>query len=521
MQRRGSLLSLAAMVVAGISYGLCFPPAGLKPLAWVTLAPLLVCIRRATFARSLLLAALFTATATCATVDWLPKAVSGYYQQPFVVGAALFLAVMLLMVVPYVCAFAGAYHVAARRRSSLLPAYAAAAWVAAELGRSTFLTGNPWVLLGYSQVGVDHVVQIADVAGVYGVSFLVTLVNASLAEAWLAVRDERKLDRVALRGLALASLALVSALAYGHRRLSVAEPPAPTVKIGIVQGNVDLGSQWQSDFYGRNLRTYLELSLDLLRQANLRLVFWPENAMSFFVEDEPLYGAAIGRVLEPFGAQLVAGGPRIRRAPAEHYYNSAFLVSADGSVTGRYDKEKLVPFGEYFPLPKLDLLRRSFERVREFTPGEATPPLPTLAGRAGVLICNEAMFPTISRRRVRAGAEYLVSLSNDGWINDWKYSAIALDMSVLRAVETRRYLVRASTSGPSAIADPQGRVLARSGFFSRETLVGDIAPGSGETLYARYGDAFALTCMVVAFAPLLTAALRSANGRSRSRAGRP
>jgi len=171
-------------------------------------------------------------------------------------------------------------------------------------------------------------------------------------------------------------------------------------------------------------------------------------------------------------------------------------------VAARYDKERLLPFAEYFPFAQVDLLRRDFGRVREFTPGTPGPPLATGAGAAGVLICNEAMFPEVAAARVRAGAEYLLNLTNDTWVPGRQFAGIAFDMSVLRAIEQRRWLVRASTAGPSAIVDPWGRVTVRTALFARETAVGTIVPRTERTPYGRMGDVFALACAAIAVVSL-------------------
>ncbi|MGH7895847.1 MAG: apolipoprotein N-acyltransferase, partial [Candidatus Binatia bacterium] len=279
---------------------------------------------------------------------------------------------------------------------------------------------------------------------------------------------------------------------------------SPASRIAIVQANLDLGSQWRQEFYGRNLEQYMRLTLQELRTSQPQLVFWPESAMTFFLGDQPLYQAAIGHVLDAFGAELVAGGPYTasRDADAPIFHNAAFSLAPSGRITARYDKEHLLPFAEYFPL-RLDLLRRTFGRVREFTPGTTTSLLPTVAGLAGVLICNEAMFPDVARDRVRAGAELLVNLTNDTWVGDRTFSSIAFDMAVLRAIEQRRYLVRASTAGPSAIVDPWGRIVTETPLFTQTTTTGSVAPAHGLTAYARLGDAFAIACGLVAAAALL------------------
>jgi apolipoprotein N-acyltransferase len=486
-----SLLGLV-MVGCGILYGICFPPLHLHLLAWVALVPFLVVLPAVSLRRSVWLGAIVAFAATCTTVDWLPRTVATYYAQPVVVGIGLFLAVAFLMVIPPVVAFMVCYRLFVDRYRDLLPLVTAAAFVSTELVRARFLTGNPWVIFGYSQVGVDRVVQIADLTGVYGISFVLVAINVALADV---------VRRGSLRALVVPAMLVVATLAYGHARLGGARHPVVGPRVAVVQANLDSGTQWRRELYGENLEAYLRLT-DRAAREGARLVVWPENAMTFFVEREPLYREAIARVLSSHGAELVAGGPRVVEEETPAYYDSAFVIAPDGSLGGRYDKEHLLPFAEYFPLPELDFLRRSFGRVRELTPGAPTPPLPTVAGAAGVLICNEAMFPEVARARVRAGADLLLNLSNDTWMNDPEYSAIAFDMIVLRAVEQRRFLVRASTSGPSAIVDPFGQVLVRTGLFTAEVAAASVAPRAEPTLYARFGDAFAFACVAVTLAAL-------------------
>jgi apolipoprotein N-acyltransferase len=205
-------------------------------------------------------------------------------------------------------------------------------------------------------------------------------------------------------------------------------------------------------------------------------------------------------VLAPVGAELLTGGPRSRYAPdaTMRYLNAAFLLRPDGAVAAVYEKQHLLPFAEYFPLPQLDFLRRQFGRVREFSPGTAHGPLATAVGGAGLLICNEALYGPTARERVDAGAEYLVNLTNDTWGGEPSYAAIAFAMSALRSVEQRRWLVRSSTSGPSAIIDPSGRVVAGAAWGARTTISAAIAARRDRTPYARVGDAFGWLCALVA-----------------------
>jgi apolipoprotein N-acyltransferase len=161
---------------------------------------------------------------------------------------------------------------------------------------------------------------------------------------------------------------------------------------------------------------------------------------------------------------------------------------------------------EYFPL-RLDLVRRHFGRAREFSPGLATQPLPTRAGGAGVLVCNEALLPQVAGERMAQGASYLINPSNDSWVANPGFAEQQFDIVALRAVEQRAWLVRISDSGPSAVVDPWGRVLARTQPRTRDLLLAEIGESPGHSLYGRVGDVFGVLCVVA-----VALALGSARG---------
>ena len=225
-----------------------------------------------------------------------------------------------------------------------------------------------------------------------------------------------------------------------------------------------------------------------------------------------MYRRLIGGVLSGGRRQLLTGGPRTTPAAngPPRYLNAAFVVQPDGEIAAVYEKQQLVPFAEYFPLPQFDVLRRRFGRVREFSPGTARDPLSTVAGRAGIMICNEALYGDQGIDRVRRGAEYLVNLTNDGWVGEPAYAAIVFAMSRLRAVELRRWLVRASTSGPSAVVDPTGRVVAYAALGERTAIAAGVVPRHDLTPYAVAGDSFGWLCVAVALVAALRGPARAA-----------
>jgi len=511
------VLPAALTIVSGLVYALSFPPTALRPLAWVALVPLLVALERVRATQAALLGGLWAFVMTFATSSCLPRAVETYYRQSALVGWGMLFGATVVTMVPYYSAFALAYWRLGRRFRAALPLLGAAAWTGAELLRVKVLGGNPWAVSGYSQIGWLPFMQVAELTGVHGMSFLVFAVNATLVQVWRGRAASAIERRRALIAAGVVAGLLAAVVLHGERRiaaLAAADSRSPAVEVAIVQGNLDLGSGWRSDMYGKNLRDYLRLTHEALTEAKPTLVFWPESAMTFFLAEEPAYRSAIARVLARGGAQLVAGGPRAERGPAREpeLFNATFLIATDGEVLGWQDKTKLLPFAEYFPLQSADLLRRDFGRARQFAVGSPRPPLATVVGQAGAIVCNEAMYPEPAAEHVAAGAEFLVSPSNDSWFDDLQYSLQAFDIVRLRTVEQRRDMVRTSTAGPSAIVDAAGRVVAQTPPFAQAWLAGHIRARDERTPYSVAGDAFATACLAVA---LLACALARASPQNR------
>jgi apolipoprotein N-acyltransferase len=510
---------LAATAASALLYGLAFPPLEWGPLAFVALAPFLVALRRLRLRDALLCAFLWAEFASFFVANALPDAVETYFLQPRWLAWLFAIAVWAGTGSVYYVGFAAAYRGVRGWPAALQPLLAAAAWVAFELARGRLLNdtgwfvGNPWALAGYSQVGFPAFVQIASVTGIYGVSFALVAVNAALAELWLRRAEAPRPRAAAVLGAGFAPA--LASLVFGALALREAAPGGPGVAAALVQADVDIGSRYRSELYGQNLDAYLGLTVQALDEVRPALVFWPEAALTFHLEAEPLYRATIVRALAAGDAELVTGGPWATPGDSAVYTNSVFVLDPDGALRGRYDKEVLVPFAEFTPLGALELVRRNFGRVRTFSRGAATAPLPTRAGRAGILVCNESMLPELARRRVLDGAEILVSPSNDSWIAHRNWSRLAFQMALVRAIEQRRYLVRVSTSGPSAIVDPWGRVQIESAPKSRAVIAGKLRPRRELTLYARAGDAFALGC-----AAAVALALAARAGPRRARAAR-
>ena len=481
-------------------HALAFPPWEVVPLAFCAVTPFLVALRGLSPGRAALAGHLWGSAAIWGVGYWVADALTFYYQQPWWFGLLFCLVgCQILWGLYYALFAAGAAVVLPRLAPHWRPPATAVLWVACELARARLLTGEPWMLLGYALAPSAHLVQAADLGGVYLLSLAAILSNAALAELVLAPATARR--RLAA-SLLTPPLLLVAGLgAYGTWRLAEQFPHDPPVRVTLVQGNNDVGSQWRAELYGAGLARYATLSREAARATDIDLLVWPESAVTFFPAHEPGYRATLADLVREVDADLLLGAPHHERGA--DYFNSAFHMRADGTVSGRYDKVHLLPFGEYFPLRFLAFLRRHFERVRSFTPGDDGVLLETRAGPTAVLICFEAIFPEVVRARMRAGARLLVNLSNDVWLGRGVGQVQHLAMVVLRAVENRTWVVRATTTGISAFIDPWGRVRGTTPLDAEAVLSETVTPQRIVTPYERVGHLFAYACVAVALGLLL------------------
>jgi len=389
---------------------------------------------------------------------------------------------------------------AARLMGSSRPVRAAvgtaALWVATELLRGR-LFGQPWCLLGYSQHASLPLIQLAAVTAVYGVSFLVALGNVAVAQAMVRLRAGQ--PREAWRPLALPA-ALAAAAWLGGARVLPAAPLDGTLPIAIVQTNVPPAKRWTRAYTDRQIMAHARMLDGLGPEARGGLIVWPENAVPRHLEAEPGLAGLLGQLAARHGSDLLFGAPRFSDG---HTYNSVRLITAAGRYGGHYDKQRLVILAEADPFGTAPQSGPE-ENPTRFTAGREPGVLRGVVPM-GVSVCHEVLFPDLAARAVAAGAELLVNVSNDGWLDPATGIASRQHaaMAVFRAVETRRWLARAATTGISAVVDPYGRVVASVPPDTPGLLQARVAPRTDLTPYARLGDAFAAGCVLVAAAALL------------------
>jgi apolipoprotein N-acyltransferase len=505
--------SLALSALSGLLLAASFPSLGYSFLAWFALVPLLFALRDQTVRTGLWLSGGVGFVYFCCTVYWVTNSVSVYGHVPLLPASlvTLFLCVILaLFIVP----FGGSLvHIRATHPRLLLLA-APALWVTLEYARTHLFSGFPWALLGYSQYRSLPVIQIADLFGVYGISFLIVLVNVSIAEA-LA-------DRKRYLSLAIAAAVMTVVLGYGYARLNEPEG-AERIRIAVVQGNIDQDKKWDPSYQREVIATYKRLSLKALEQRP-DLVVWPETATPFYFGgsgDNVKWTDDLRQFVRTMNTPLLFGSATYEVKPGKviDLRNSAILLDRDGAVSAVYHKMHLVPYGEYIPMKKvLFFVQKLVQANGDFEVGNEYTVMgvrSTAAGRnipLSTVICYEIIFPDLVRRFVDDGATVMTNITNDAWFGRSGAPYQHFAMAVFRAVENHVPLARAANTGVSGFIDKYGRVLAKSPIFTEAMLVHDLVPGTGKTFYTRHGDVFAWLCTIASLL-LLAAPLR--------RTGRP
>ncbi len=494
---QNSFLLRRALLAAlsGVLLILIFPKFNFEPLAWVVLVPLLAAIDGVSPRRAFWLGWLFGLVGYTGILHWLTGTMVRYGGIPGPTSVMVML-LLVLYIGLYTAAFAYLLVRVAGERPLLRFAFAPVLWTTLELVRTHFLSGFPWGSLGYAQFLTLPVIQVADLTGVYGVSFLLVLVNAAV---WHLLRHRRE------RGLAVGvttALIVLAVLIYGNLRLRqygalLAEGGASSgvqpVRVALLQGNIEQDVKWDRSFQKKTLAIYRDLTLQA-KANDPDLIVWPETAAPFFFTRDRESREVVMGIAEEAGVPLLFGGLAMDEGSGvSRRLNSAFFLSSNGSLLGRYDKIHLVPFGEYVPLGFLrPLFAGILQAVGEFSSGSERVVLEGPGGPLSVLICYEVIFPNEVRQFVRGGARYLVNLTNDAWFGRTAAPFQHVAAVALRAVENRVPIVRAANTGITAVIDPTGQIRQPTDLFVRTQVAAEVLP-RGQTLsaYTAYGDVFA------------------------------
>ncbi len=479
---------------------LAFPPLNLWFAAWFALIPLIFHARSLTF---------FTAFRRGWWGGLLFNAILLYWiamniGAPVPVAVASYIG--LLLVLPlYWGAFCGIWAFLWRKWGDYAALLLPAVWVGLEVVKNAPEIGFPWLEMGLSQIGFLPAAQIAEIGGIRFVSAWV--VTANVALFFYLIRRNRLFITIVI--------ILAAGVVWGTWRMHHLPEAGPPVKAVIVQGNIDPLKKWSMD-PDSSIVVYENLTMLAAKDRGIDLVIWPETAAPVFLAYQAKYRWRIKKLAKDIDAPLLTGASHYEysadEARGHDRFNSAFFFPADGSSPSRYDKVRLVPFGErvpfqrWFPsLGELNLGQAEFTPGKEYSVFEVRDSV-----RISAQICFESVFSQETRRFVLAGARVLCNLTNDGWYGEssgpYQHAALARYQCII----TRCPLLRSANTGISLAADRSGRIVNKLPLNRSGTLTAELLSGGEElTFYVSYGEIIPWLLSIIALAGIMISLFRS------------
>ena len=526
MKSPSRLLRTFLCVLSGALFFLSCADFDIWPLCWFAGVPLLWVSQHESTKRPWVWGLMTGIVANGGGFYWLVPFMGRFGHLPIIASVPIF----LLMVTYQGITFALFAQVTRKLTEGLtLPVTLVApiAWVAMELCVPYVF---PWYL-AITQAWVPVVVQVAELTGPLGVSFLLVLSNAALFDLLSARLHQQP---VPVRRVAIAGAVIVSALLFGVVRMhqiDAARAAAPKLKIGVVQANIGINEKWRPDLGRQQLLVHQRVSSELERRG-AELVVWPESSYPYaFARDQTMDWpeSSERHARRGFHTPLFFGSLTLGRT-TRYPYNSALLLDADGQLRGSFDKTILMVFGEYIPFyEQMRWIQQLIPATSNFGRGTEAKVFPFTWTRDGQqhtanlapMICYEDIFPSFGRRVAKLAPNVLINITNDAWFGNtsepWEHMAL----SVYRAVELRLDLVRAVNTGVSTFIDAAGRVVSHTKAVDPDehtetpapmSLLEDVAVLQAATLYSTLGEWFGSACLVIVIALGLRARSRSGRG---------
>lgn len=484
-------------VLSGAMLTAAFPPGRLDWMAWFAVVPLLLSLENEPPSNAFRLGLIVGIVHYLTLIYWIVVAIGHYGNLNAFLSAAI-----LLLLCLYLALYIGFFSIfsAYVEKSRFALLFIANFWVGLEYARAHLLTGFPWCLLGYTQFKNLHLIQIADLCGVYGLSFLIVIVNILIYHIFfrhhkrgLGLHKWEFLFTVLMVGLTLI---------YGHFRLTQEQTDKGHplhVNSVIIQGNIDQSVKWDPTHQARTMMIYKRLTRSAY-DFKPGLIVWPETSLPFFFQNNKEYAREVYSISRESGSLIVFGSPAYKIIGGKpKYYNRAYLVTPNDQPPQYYDKVHLLPFGEYVPLKKiLFFVSRLVPAAGDFDAGSRIVPLRQGKLSMGILICYEAIFPEIARAHALEGANIFINITNDAWFGMTSAPYQHLYMAAFRTVENRIPMIRAANTGLSAFIGIHGNIIEQSAPFTSEALKAtlDISK-SPLTFYTRFGDVFVLVTIVM------------------------
>lgn len=490
-------------VISGILLFLSFPNIDLSFLAWIAMIPFLFYLYGKDKKESFFAGLIFGFVYFFGTLYWIYHALNRYGSISFVLSIII-VAFLCLYLALYPALFALLFSRYTRKTNLPISFFAPILWTVLEYIRSYLLTGFPWSSIGYSQYKLLSLIQLSDITGIYGISFIVVAFNSAVVDILLLKKrqKERPLFSVTPTIFSLIFLAflLTFSFSYGLYRLNQ-DREGSNLKVAIIQGSIEQDKKWEPAYQREVIEIYKELSLKA-SYANPDLIVWPETAVPFYFGKDKYWTDLLLNIKRELNSYLLFGSVLMRESKSDKginifYTNSAVLLNRDGNIVYAYDKIHLVPFGEYVPLRSLlFFINKITYGIGDYTPGNSYLKANTPFGSFGTLICYEIIFPGLVRKFFLKDGDFIVTITNDAWFGKTSGPYQHFSMAVFRAIENRKPVIRVANTGISGFIDSSGRIIKSTSLFERTYLVETIKTDRTRTFYSKYGDIFVYICLI-------------------------
>ena len=495
------LIDYLPSLISGALIVLAFPVFDLYLVAWVAFIPFLLSLWEKSPGEAFKAGFLFGVVYFFGTLYWIYHSITFYGGISFVASISMvFLLSSYLSIYPAVFAYFFSSFIKNTRLPALL--IGPVLWVVLEFARTYALTGFPWSSIGYSQYKFLSVIQVSDITGVYGISFLVLAFNCAIVDGLLLKARIRKMPLFPLSytiiGFVILFIVIVSSLGYGFWRLGQ-DRTGHLVKAGLTQGNIEQDKKWDLAFQKYVMDTYVGLSQDVAGKSP-DLIIWPETAVPFIFGEDKENTEQLVQFQKTLNSYLLFGSVLEKNTAAQQpsLTNSVLLLDKEGKIVYQYDKIHLVPFGEYVPLRNfLFFVDKLVAGIGDYVPGNQYIKAETPFGSFAPMVCYEIIFPGLVRKFYSTNGDFIVTVTNDAWFGKTAGPYQHFSMAVFRAIENRKPVMRSANTGISGFIDSSGRIISRTELFKRQVLYGEIKTDNTLTFYSRYGDLFTYFCILI------------------------
>jgi len=480
-------------VLSGILLSLSFQKFNIFILAWVSLIPLIHCIIKNDIKNSIILGFITGFVCDVIYLYWMFPFLllnTNKIFDSFVVAMLTWLYFSL-----YFLVWAAALNYSKNFFNSkiLISVFASFVWIILEYAKTYLFTGLPWNFISYSQALCTPIIQIVDIAGVYGLSFVIILINMLLYFWWAGKR---------LKYLIYSVLIVLSLLFYGSMKMSEFDSDYGIKKItaGIVQPNVDQYKKWDDSFRTEIVNSLYE-NAKYFTNKNVDIIVYPETVLPGFLQKDVLIKELIKKIC-PFAKVSLVGGMSIKFSAIK--YNSVFVISREGIIIDKYNKKHLIIFGEYIPFEfVLSKLLTNLNTTGSIKKEEKIEVVSFQDYIFGINICSENYYPYLSRRLVLKGANILTNHTNDAWFGQMATPYQHFIINIFRAVENRKNVIVSANTGISGVIDSGGRIITKTKVGENINFVAAVYTNNYITIYDKIGDMFVYMCMFLSVICLL------------------